>query len=240
MPCCKHPVFAQRNPSAVLVRIESLSIREDSFTPTAFGSWASGDYSRSGATPGLKGDGTTKYLNTNRAGNADGDNNHHVAAFMTQGTVAAGEYLIGAMTTASSYTIAGYAVYSRTPTPAAVLETGTGMYGVSRDNTSDFDYVKASSGVLPSGSRPTVAANISNSHSVFAYTLNDGVPTGHTDARLAFYSIGSALDLAALDTRVTNMVTAIRFHTLTGLLPNDYDPATIAYITAAYAAGGTL
>jgi hypothetical protein len=30
-----------------------------------------------------------------------------------------------------------------------------------------------------------------------------------TDARLAFYSIGEALDLAALDTRVSNLITAI-------------------------------
>jgi len=30
-----------------------------------------------------------------------------------------------------------------------------------------------------------------------------------SDARLAFYSIGESLDLAALDTRVSNLITAI-------------------------------
>lgn len=166
--------------------------------------FVSGDYNRE---TGLKGDGTS-YLDSGRAVNADGDNDHHISVFLSSGSVASGEYLIGAMSTASSYTIAGYAMYSRTGAVTANLEEGVGFYGVSRDNASDFDYVKAG-GSVASAVRSTVSADLSGSHLVFAYGNAAGTPTGLSDARLAFYSIGSALDLAALDTHVSNLVANI-------------------------------
>jgi hypothetical protein len=170
--------------------------------------FVAGDYTRGGATPGLKGDGTS-YLDSGRAGDADGDDDHHVAAYMTQGTVASGEYLIGAMTTASTYTITGFAAYSRTSIVIANLETGAGLYGVSRSESSGFDYIKASGSVL-TATRARVSADISNNHFVFAYADAAGSPLGISDNRLAFYSIGTAIsDLAALDARVTALVTAI-------------------------------
>jgi hypothetical protein len=170
--------------------------------------FVAGDYTRGGATPGLQGDGTS-YLDSGRAGDADGDDDHHVAAYMTQGTVASGEYLIGAMTTASTYTITGFAAYSRTSIVIANLETGAGLYGVSRSESSGFDYIKASGSVL-TATRARVSADISNNHFVFAYADAAGSPLGISDNRLAFYSIGTAIsDLAALDARVTALVTAI-------------------------------
>lgn len=177
--------------------------------PTAYPqpvNFVSGDYSRS---LGLQGDGSTKYLDANRAANADGDTDHHIAAYMTQGTAVAGEYLIGAMTTATSYTIAGYAMYSRAASAAGLADGGTGLYGVSRDgDASKFDYVKES-GAVEQPARSAVAAVIGNSHSVFGYTRNDGVAIGLTPSRLSYYSIGSALDLAALDTKVTALMAQI-------------------------------
>jgi hypothetical protein len=169
--------------------------------------FVAGDYTRGGATPGLKGDGTS-YLDSGRAEDADGDDDHHIAAYMAQGTVASGEYLIGAMTTASTYTITGFAAYSRTSIVTANLETGTGLYGVSRSESSGFDYIKASGSVL-TATRARVSADISNNHFVFAYADATGSPLGLSDNRLAFYSIGEALDLALLDARVTALVTAI-------------------------------
>jgi len=44
---------------------------------------------------------------------------------------------------------------------------------------------------------------------VFAREDGAGSPSFPTNARLAFYSIGESLDLAALDTRVSNLITAI-------------------------------
>jgi hypothetical protein len=44
---------------------------------------------------------------------------------------------------------------------------------------------------------------------VFAQnTISTGAQS-HTTSRFAFYSIGESLDLAALDTRVSNLITAI-------------------------------
>ena len=42
----------------------------------------------------------------------------------------------------------------------------------------------------------------------FVFGSNDGGLAASTDARLAFYSIGEALDLALLDTRVTTLIAA--------------------------------
>jgi len=225
------------------VRIESLSIREDSFTPTAFGSWASGDYSRSGSTPGLKGNATTKYLDSNFAGNETPLEDQHLACYATEASGAATHSKIGtANAAANAYDIVRAAdrayFYSRT---SSFFFTGTGignltgMHGMSRSGGTVSGRV---AGVDYSAERAAVASPTGNNF-VFAYNL-DGTATEKSSGRLAFYSAGTAIDLAALDERVTNLVTAIRFHTLTGLLPNDYDPATIAYITAAYAAGGAL
>jgi len=43
---------------------------------------------------------------------------------------------------------------------------------------------------------------------VFSYDYN-GNPAKITDATLAFYSIGTSLSLEALDTAVTDLITAI-------------------------------
>jgi len=224
------------------VRIESLSIREDSFTPTAFGSWASGDYSRSGSTPGLKGNGSTKYLNTNRANNADGQNDSHFSAFVTLPTTLFNSYYLGAFTASavkylnSRYPTDFYLRDGAVEYVAAGKANATGLMGMSRDNAANVKF--RIDGV---GGTHTSASWVGDSYSTFIFARNaTGTAANFSDGRLAFYSIGAAIDLAAMDERVTNLVTAIRFHTLTGLLPNDYDPATIAYITAAYAAGGTL
>jgi hypothetical protein len=81
----------------------------------------------------------------------------------------------------------------------------TGFYGVTRSDSASFsarvndaDYSLSEASVTPAALNAFVfARNISGSASNLA------------DARLAFYSIGEALDLEALDARVTALVTAI-------------------------------
>ena len=116
------------------------------------------------------------------------------------------------------------------------LSFTTGLLGVSRDSGSS--YTKRAGLQSSVVSAASVAPS---SQDLFVFALHEsGVASGHSDARLAFYSIGSSLDLAALDTRVTQLITGIKFHSLTGLVATDYDPDTVAYIVAAYEAGGTL
>jgi hypothetical protein len=60
--------------------------------PTSF-NFVDGDYDRK---TGLAGDGSTKYLDSNRSNSADGQNNQHVAVYQTVlGTIAGGRLLSG-------------------------------------------------------------------------------------------------------------------------------------------------
>ena len=56
----------------------------------------------------------------------------------------------------------------------------------------------------------TSATTTHSGLNTFVFGRNtSGTPTVFSDARLAFYSIGSSLDLAALDARVSNLVSEI-------------------------------
>lgn len=166
---------------------------------------------------GLVGDGSTKYLNTNRANNADlRDSAHlgvHVTAAGTSGNLTIKTY-IGAGDSTSYLQISrlnniagitGIAGYCRNGNGNQIgLLNSTGFAGVARSVSASFNaradktsLVIAGNSVAPGGSNITVfAENYQNSIS------------SHTDARLAFYSIGESLDLALLDARVTALITA--------------------------------
>jgi hypothetical protein len=72
---------------------------------------------------------------------------------------------------------------------------------------------------------------------VFAASSDPGRPS---NGRLAFYSIGEAIDLALLDARVSTLIAALQFGINTGLAASDYDADTVAYVNRGYAAGGSL
>lgn len=69
--------------------------------------------------------------------------------------------------------------------------------------------------------------------------MSDTINSAST-TRLSFYSIGSALDLALLDTRITRLVNESQYHLHTGLSGASYSTETLTYINAGYAAGGSL
>ena len=230
------------------VTIESLSIREDSFTPTAQGAWTASDYSRGGSAPGMKGNGTSLYLDTNRAGNADGRDDNHAAAWVTTadsntagamylgagGPGIAGSTNIGATTDLASPDT-GFRAHSATLDVISGSASSVGLLATSRSDGSSFSYRSGSlSGTKSRSSEVPASAN----YYVFARNVS-GSPSLPTNARISFYSIGSALDLAALDSRTQHLMNSIRFTLLTGLSP-DYDPATLAYLLAAYTAGASL
>jgi len=229
-----------KGPSSI--RIESLSIREDSFTPTPY-NFASGDYSRSGATPGLKGDGTTKYLDTNYA-YAQNQDDEHLAIYRTvAGTgnwIGGGRWAGGAgpYSRISFLSPTAYRSSQGTDNTGGFTDT-LGFFATGRSNGTQSQ-LRAAGTTTTAAALSNPVAGVTASYGVYAAIFDDIGVFFRSPQRAAFYSVGSAIDLAAMDERVTNLVTAIKFHSLTGLLPNDYDPATIAYITAAYAAGGTL
>ena len=167
------------------------------------------DYNRE---TGLKGNGSTKYLDSNRAADADLESNHHISVFAVEGQaanqVAIGSYGIAA----TSYSLIYSAVsdlmqfYSLGNTASFSNRARTNLLGLSRASLESFS-VRAG-GESSTTSLTATGSLESQSHYVFAAN-NAGSVTQMSSARLAFYSIGESLDLALLDARVTALVAAI-------------------------------
>jgi hypothetical protein len=167
------------------------------------------DYNRE---TGLKGDGSTKYLDSNRANNADPQDDQHVCVYASalpdtpggQFLFGSGGAEIGATHQALGFAIDQVATRSRNQTGVTNGATlTTGLYGLSRANATQ--YVVRHSGVSFINVQASQSPTTTNIH---IFQRNDATPF-KTTARVAFYSIGESLDLAALDARVTALVTAI-------------------------------
>jgi hypothetical protein len=176
------------------------------------GLFASGDYDRK---TGLKGNGSTKYLNSNRASNADPQNSNHICVYHSEVPSAASNFprSIGAetfnVTGATGIILANasnrWEGQSRNAgnvlnTAPASRQTGTVI--VNRANSTQASIRVGGSSYTQSFASQTPG---SNTFLVF----NDQGLTNHSNARIAFYSIGESLDLALLDTRVTTLIQAI-------------------------------
>jgi hypothetical protein len=174
--------------------------------------FVSGDYNRK---TGLIGNGSNKHLNTNRADNADPQNDAHVSVYVsTPGTKTGSnnEAYIGASNNVNSYreflrvpASNGTFAYVRT---AAGASGGTlnavGFLGASRSGSASFVYRREGTPVTIS---QTSAAPSSNTVGVFAERYTSVI--NYTTARLSFYSLGESLDLALLDSRVTTLMSDI-------------------------------
>jgi hypothetical protein len=173
--------------------------------PTNVGPFVSGDYNRK---TGLLGNGSTKRLNSNRAGNADPVNNAHASVYVTTIPTTLFSALIGNENDVSGSTNIGTtnpasSYFFRCQTSSASVRSDgfTGLAGVSRNNSANYE-------TRTRGSNQTATATSqsppSTATSIFAFTSG----TNYSNARLAFYSIGESLDLALLDARVTALITA--------------------------------
>jgi hypothetical protein len=175
--------------------------------------FVSGDYDRK---TGLKGNTSNKGLNTNRAGNADGQNDKHGAVYVSEATsAAAGSFrcYFGITGGGNDHVIfrAGAdsanltsRMHSTSADTISSVGSATGLIGSSRNTSATYAF-------RASGSSQTVtrtsAAPAAGNYLIF--TITQGSGTLHSDGRIAFYSVGSALDLALLDTRVSALITAI-------------------------------
>ena len=180
------------------------------------GLFVSGDYNRK---TGLVGNGSSKYLNSNRLHTADPQNNTHVGIFVsTASTSGAGQYpnYFGAGS-GSDGTVShiereqnnGQLFVRFKSIGSAPFAGGNGnavnFIGTSRSASTQFIFRAGSvNSVAMIGS--TVPTNIN--YSLFAGTQTTGSISAYSNARLAFYSIGESLDLALLDARVTALITA--------------------------------
>jgi hypothetical protein len=182
--------------------------------PTNF-NFVSGDYNRE---TGLIGDGSTKYLNANRASNTDPQNNHHLSVYVstaattgvganTRAYIGVGGNNSGATQIVSTFTGSPTGIVVRNRTSTATFKgahTDTGFLGMSRNASASYLARTVGSNVTINLTSQT--SQLINYH-VFA--TNWSTSSLISNPRIAFYSIGEDLDLALLDSRVTTLISDI-------------------------------
>jgi hypothetical protein len=176
--------------------------------PTNFG-FVAEDYNRK---TGLVGNGSTKYLNSNRNNNADPQDSQHMGVFPTTvNSVDQDRVYMGAglNDTGSTYFFtrtADAAVRNRSATANIGLTRGVAnsLIGMNRSLSTEFVYRQ-------SGASQTISRNSETplNGNIFVFRGAGFTPGALSNARLAFYSIGESLDLALLDARVTALINAI-------------------------------
>ena len=174
--------------------------------PTNF-NFVTADYNRK---TGLKGDGSTKYLDSNRNNNADPQNRQHLALFRTE---------------ASSGSV-GNIGCGLNEDGATHITPRQGNDILTRNRNNSFDSSGDSStwatlGLLAMNRSSSASYALRVGAEVFSISRVSEAPMNanilvfgrngeaQSDARAAFYSIGESIDLAALDARVSNLMTAL-------------------------------
>jgi hypothetical protein len=173
--------------------------------------FVSGDYNRK---TGLIGNGSTKRLDSNRNHQTEPQNSRHLSCYVsTLSTAATDGALMGSPYAATGWSyLISRASSSAKPniyefglvqgTYPAGVSRNTGLVGASRNNSAT--YVGRAGGATATYTATSQSPNAGNIR-VFAA---DTLASDHTNARIAFYSIGESLDLARLDSRVTDLINA--------------------------------
>ena len=175
--------------------------------PNKFGTDSNWNYNRK---TGLQGDGSTNYLNSNRNNNADPQNSKHAATYLTSAPSQTGIHIgtTAAATPGSSQI-------------ASDLTNGSGNFSLSNTSVGTVTGQHLTLG-FRGANRSTDAAITARVNAVnTSLSLTSNTPANSptyvfcrdgnavfSNARLAFYSIGESLDLAKLDARVTDLITA--------------------------------
>jgi hypothetical protein len=175
--------------------------------PTNFSNnFVSGDYSR---TTGLKGNRNNKYLNSNRDTLADGQDDHHASIYLTEkeSTPAGARNYFHDGASSSPTFLASFsdtqaATRSRAASSSFPSIHAVGFLGITRSSSTQYQN-------RGNGTTNTVSTNSGTPNTTNMAIFATPAGAGSTDARIAFYSIGSSLDLATLDARVSALYTAI-------------------------------
>jgi hypothetical protein len=173
--------------------------------------FVSGDYNRK---TGLVGDGSTKLINSNRAGNADPQNDNHASVYVTVShSGSTGLYLGNGIPFDSGSTQIGHAVSpilevffrNRSASSSTLNGSLISFLGSSRINSAAF--IRRASGVSTTISVSS-DGNLAGNILIFARGTVAS-PENIANGRLSFYSIGESLDLAKLDARVSSLMSAL-------------------------------
>ena len=181
--------------------------------------FVSGDYDRE---TGLVGNGSTKYLNSNRNNNADPQDDKHMSVYLGAALSAnslTNRVHIGVANLAGA---TGSSVIATDPisvttdsarrringATAAVIGSSAGLaagfHGANRSVSTDI-VSRVSGSNTTTASTSETPQNL-NLH-IFARNLGANGIDSYSTARLSFYSIGESLNLALLDTRVGTLMT---------------------------------
>jgi hypothetical protein len=183
--------------------------------PTNF-NFVSADYDRK---TGLKGDRTTKHLNSNTNSNSVPQNSIHFSVYTTESatintdtTLIASQFIASGSDFNDIFSASNNGLVFRNrrgslgivvPSPAGNV---VGFLGSTRNLSTAFDArYDSQDATISTSSLSPLDANFY----VFARNTSTGAASLRSDARLSFYSIGESLDLAALDARVSALMTAI-------------------------------
>jgi hypothetical protein len=178
--------------------------------PTSF-NFVDGDYNRK---TGLVGNGSTKYLNSNRNNNTDPQDDFHFSCFASTAGSENSVYLglreeSGSFAQSEIYLAIGQVNFRTRVNGNQLLgvTTQTGFLGASRS-------VSTTQSARLGGRSYTTSLNSASPQAlplyIFARALGPTPvsPTSFSNARIAFYSIGESLNLALLDARVTDLINA--------------------------------
>lgn len=217
--CKADGIWSAIKASCILAGARTLA---GALTPLVGGSptnnnFVSGDYDRK---TGLAGDGSTKYINSNRASGDDPQDNQHMAAYVSTAATSTATtfpfyFGVGAGANGASHMFRNVSnglinTRHRSFIAAAVGGSGsnTGALGLSRANSAGYDRLLSGSVTNVSMASQTPVAG-----SIFIFagssTTSTPITNSHSNARIAFYSIGEAISLAQLDSRLATLIAAI-------------------------------
>ena len=169
--------------------------------PTNF-NFVSGDYNRK---TGLVGDGSTKYLNSNRNNNADPQNSKHLAVYQsslaTIDSILTGTLNLSGRSAIISFLATGITQRMNSNAVASTNGNSVGFVGGVR-TTSTATAARVGGTDFPD----TITSQVPSNEDLGVFATASGAAPAN--ARLAFYSIGESLSLANLDTRVTALINA--------------------------------
>lgn len=171
------------------------------------------DYNRK---TGLVGDGTTKYLNANRLASADDGGSCHQSIYVTQLESRTFSNIMGyggftitgskAMTTGNSVTTLSFYTANNGADNRSNGNSSVGYKGWTKAGTANT-YRWNSANTAGTTNTAQVSPNVN--YCVFATLDAAGALRGTSNQRASFYSFGSNVDLALLDSRVSALYTAI-------------------------------
>ena len=174
--------------------------------------FVSGDYSRAN---GLRDTGGTSYLLTGLGYNEVSANDEHLAVYLSVLPGNSQNIIGGGTVSPASYSRIGYSALQQrydVQSGVAVSAAGAfslGLVGVSRSSSTEFSRRQNNTTTISASNSAATRSSTSAQYGVFGANYSDAPAAATTTAGMSFYSIGSAIDLALLDARVTALVTAI-------------------------------